>query len=688
MKIILQTNKSDCLLTCAAMIMDSYGCKIPVYQLVEKVELSMAGSNVLQLKQVLGELGFNVEGYRLGFHEMSGASVPFIAHVNSSHFVVISKITKKKIIGIDPAIGKITYSYDEFNSIYSGVIITIGKAKDYVKTKRKEQKDLIEFISDKKLILILVGLFVTSIFTQIVAVSYSYMYSLAGTDESYFQLILVVLLAIVLLGTGSMIQGILTKRFNILYEQLYGNKLIDRLMEKNYKFFSFRSNGDLLYRINARGMIKDAILLKIVTSLISLCTIILVQILIFNKNILLSMVLLGVNIIYLLIYIFISKKSYMESNKYTQKLIQLNTTSENIIRTIPTIKVLDVEKVFMEKWHSENVIQAEHYGHLVVIQSIQSIFTNIYTYMVPIAISILSIVLNSGEDVFNQMALIPLLYLLVQNVAIIAQALNSIYNVLPNIDKTQELLDEQFMQDKKRVYATLDRNQQVVTKNMSYYYGRVKCLSEVNINIEKGKKYAVIGASGSGKSTLLKIIANLLNDCHGEVLFNEEINISKPIYLDQEASILDGSIMENILFGQQCINERLLEICQAVGLDDIIKKQPQNWMTNISKGRNLSRGQEQRICLARCLIKDSDMYLLDEATSNIDILDEEKIINGLIGKDGILKNKTILISTHKLNMVNYVDEVIFIDDGRVYQDSHQELLAKNSSYRAFFGKNK
>ncbi|GFI23004.1 lipid A export ATP-binding/permease protein MsbA [Lachnospiraceae bacterium] len=87
------------------------------------------------------------------------------------------------------------------------------------------------------------------------------------------------------------------------------------------------------------------------------------------------------------------------------------------------------------------------------------------------------------------------------------------------VHKTQELLDDQFMQDKKREYAALDSNQQVIIKNMSYYYGRVKCLSDVNINIEKGKKYAVIGASGSGKSTLLKIIANLLNDYHGEVLF-------------------------------------------------------------------------------------------------------------------------------------------------------------------------
>ena len=76
-----------------------------------------------------------------------------------------------------------------------------------------------------------------------------------------------------------------------------------------------------------------------------------------------------------------------------------------------------------------------------------------------------------------------------------------------------------------------------------------------------------------------------------------------------------------------------------------------------------------------------------EQKINIDNLDEEKIINSLIGKNGILKNITILISTHKLNMVDYVDEVIFIDDGRVYQNSHQQLLAENSSYKVFFGKN-
>lgn len=683
MKVILQTNQSDCLLACAAMIMDTYGCRIPVYRLVERVELSMAGSNVLQLKDALGEFGFTVEGYRVDVEKFNHSIMPLIAYVNNSHFIVINKVTGNKFSGIDPAIGRISYSREEFKKIYSGVVIKIIKAKGDVKFEKVKQTELLGFLKNRKLINILWGLLVTSIFTQIVAMSYSYMYSAVGEDESYSRLILILIAAVSLLGIGSIIQGSLTKKFNVLYEQIYGNRLVDKLMNKSYKFFTFRSNGDLLYRINARGMIKDALLIKMVPSLISLCTIILVLVFLFCKSVFLGFILLVAIIIYLLAYIGISKISYLESNKYTQKVIQLNTTSENIIRAVSTIKVLGVGKIFMEKWHSENEAQADRYGQLVIIQSIQNVLTNIFTYIVPIALSIVSILCNKDDNIFNQMALLPLLYLVVQNVVIIGQAFNSVYTVLPNIDKAAELLDEKFMQDKERKFATLEKDQEILVKDMSYHYGSVKCLEKVNLKITKGKKYAVIGVSGSGKSTLLKILANLLNDYQGEVVFNSS-NLDKPIYLDQDTSILDSTILENVLFGQQCTSERLVMVSKATGLNEILNRQPQSWGTEISKGKSLSRGQEQRVCLARCLIKDAGIYLLDEATSNIDVVDEEKIMNNLIGQNGILKNKTVFISTHKLSMVDYVDEVLYIKDGTVYQGTHNQLLKEIPSYVTFF----
>lgn len=379
MKVILQTNQSDCLLACAAMIMDTYRCRIPVYRLIERVELSLAGSNVLQLKDALGEFGFTVEGYRVDVKEINHSIMPLIAYVNNSHFIVIYKGTSNRFSGIDPAIGRITYSREEFEKIYSGVIIKIIKTKDDVKIKKVKQTELLGFLRNGKLINILLGLLVTSIFTQIVAMSYSYMYSTVGGDKSYSRLILILIGTVAVLGIGSMVQGSLTKKFNIIYEQIYGNRLVDKLLNKSYKFFSFRSNGDLLYRINARGMIKDALLLKMVPSFISLCTIILVLIFLFYKSLFLGFILLTAIMVYLLVYIGISKISYMESNKYTQKVIQLNTTSENIIRTVSTIKVLDVGEIFMEKWHSENEAQADCYGQLVIIQSVQNVLTNIFT---------------------------------------------------------------------------------------------------------------------------------------------------------------------------------------------------------------------------------------------------------------------------------------------------------------------
>lgn len=682
MKVILQTNQSDCLLACAAMIMETYGCKVPVYKLVEKVELSMAGSTVLQLKETLEDFGFTVDGYRLDKEKLSQTKLPLIAYVNNGHFIVINRVRKNSIIGIDPAIGRIAYSNDEFGKMYSGIVIKIQKSNLSSIQIKTHQTDILSLFKNKKIIRILIGLFITSVFTQIVAMSYSYMYSVVGEGGSYFELIILILLAVLFLGVGSVLQGILTKKFNILYEQIFGNNLIDKLMDKNYKFFSFRSNGDLLYRINARGSIKDALLLKLVPSFIALCTIVFVQVLLFAQSLFLGTIFLLAVVLYLVAYIGICRIVYMESNKYTQKVIQLNTTSENIIRGISTIKVLGVEKIFMDKWHKENQTQAECYGQLVIMQSIQSVITNIFTYIVPIAVSIISIISSENKNIFIQIALLPLLYLVVQNVVIIGQACNSIYTVLPNIDKTTELIDDEFMRDNERHLKNLSSNKEIQVKNMFYHYGSFKCLNNVNITIEKGKKYAVVGVSGSGKSTLLKILANLLNDYQGEVAFNLN-STQKPIYLDQDTTIMDGTILENVLLGQKCTNDKLLAISNATGVDEVVKMQPHNWGTEISKGKNLSRGQEQRICLARCLVKNANVYLLDEATSNIDVIDEERIMKALLGKGGLLEKKTVLISTHKLNMINYVDEVIYIKDRKVYQGTHEQLLESIYSYNAF-----
>lgn len=220
MKVILQTNQSDCLLACAAMIMNTLGCKVPVYKLIEKIELSMAGSNILQLKEALGEYGFSVEGYKIDVESLNQTVMPVIAYVKNGHFIVLDKMSKNQFAGVDPAIGRIKYSFDEFQKIYSGVIVKIRRVDEGRKSEEVTRKGLLSFLADKRLFRILAGLLVTSVFTQVVAMSYSYMYSMVGNGETYKKVMLLLCGAVILLGIGSIMQGVLTKKFNILYEQI------------------------------------------------------------------------------------------------------------------------------------------------------------------------------------------------------------------------------------------------------------------------------------------------------------------------------------------------------------------------------------------------------------------------------------------------------------------------------------
>ena len=447
MKVILQTTQSDCLIACAAMILSDFECNVPVYKLAEKIELSRAGSNVLQLREALNDYGFGADGYKV--EKLKSSMLPAIAYVNNNHFIVISKVKKNRIDAIDPSIGRISYENKEFYGMYSGVILKIYKTKEI--DHPKEIDYTLNKFKCAEVIRIMVGLMITSVASQLVAMSYSYMYSGLIEGESSLGIFLILLAAITFLCIGSIVQGILTNKFNIVFEKLYGNNILDQTVAKNYKFFSLRSNGDILYRLNARGVIKDSFLLKMIPSLIAFCTVVLVQWILFKKNIFVGIVFLILVFLYMCFYLLIGMRIYSASNKYTQKIIKLNTTTENIVRSILTIKVLGVEDNFKNRWHKENEEQTKEYGSIVKLQSAQNVISNIFLYIVPIGTVIIgSFLSNNKGNYIYEMALLPLLYLVIQNVSIIGQAFNSIYTVLPVIDKTNELLDESYMRERKK----------------------------------------------------------------------------------------------------------------------------------------------------------------------------------------------------------------------------------------------
>lgn len=219
-----------------------------------------------------------------------------------------------------------------------------------------------------------------------------------------------------------------------------------------------------------------------------------------------------------------------------------------------------------------------------------------------------------------------------------------------------------------------------------YDYGQ-DILSDINLTIKQGSKIALVGISGSGKSTLAKMIVNFYNPNQGEIRLGDmnlnqidKKSLRQHInYLPQQPYVFNGTILENLLLGAKegTTREDILRAVELAEIREDIERMPLNYQTELtSDGTGISGGQRQRIALARALLTDASILILDEATSSLDILTEKRIVDNLMNLD-----KTLIFIAHRLTIAERVEKVIVLDRGKIVEEgNHADLLARNSFY--------
>ena len=229
-------------------------------------------------------------------------------------------------------------------------------------------------------------------------------------------------------------------------------------------------------------------------------------------------------------------------------------------------------------------------------------------------------------------------------------------------------------------------------KNIYFKYKNKLVLKNFNLLVKRKEKIGIVGRSGCGKSTLVKLMLGLYQPCRGQILIDgKDLNkykhnsITKTISVVlQESEMFNLSLIKNIMISSIKKNINLLEIAiKTSQLQPIIKKLPKRLNTLIGeKGYKLSGGERQRIGIARALYKNSDVLILDEATSSLDSKTEQKIQNNL---EKYFKNKTILIIAHRLSTLKNVDKIIVMKRGKVIEEGSFDELVKNKKdfYRLY-----
>ncbi|ENE9077019.1 MULTISPECIES: ABC transporter ATP-binding protein [Peptoniphilaceae] len=269
-------------------------------------------------------------------------------------------------------------------------------------------------------------------------------------------------------------------------------------------------------------------------------------------------------------------------------------------------------------------------------------------------------------------------------------AFNQFYGELMYIDspieKIKALRSEEIQPGIETEFKSFD----IEGKNVEFsYLDDKKVIDNISFKALQGKTTALVGPSGCGKSTLIKLVARLYDYDRGEILIDEkEINKSRTEDLFkhismvfQDVTLFNGSVMENIRLGRSSASdEEVLEAARLANCDEFVKKLENGYDTEIGEnGSNLSGGERQRISIARAFLKDAEIILLDEIAASLDV-ENEKYIQESLNK--LIKNKTVMIVSHRMKSIRNVDQIIVMKDGKIEDfGKHDELLKSSKTYQ-------
>ena len=470
-------------------------------------------------------------------------------------------------------------------------------------------------------------------------------------------------------------------------------QMFEKLMYLNMKFYNDSKSGNLISRlINDTYYLRLAIV-KSVTGII--------------KDVLVIIFLLG-NMFYqswtlTLFAFFAFPLAIWPIRKIGKSIRKITYTIQNEIAVFSNVLAESIKGIRQVKAYSRENYEKQR--AFETISFIQKYFTKsafISNRLSPlmefigslaVALSIYAggvFVLNESMTTGQFMSFLVSLLLAYQPVKALGNLNISVQEGLAGAERIFKLLDtsEKNMENispKK----TIDLDGDIVFKDVSFAYNDNTVLDKISLRIPKGKKVALVGLSGSGKSTIANIILRLYDNYSGSILINskdiKELDLTdvrnSVSIVTQETILFNESIFNNIKYGNlEASDEEISLVAKNAGVKSFSEELDQKLHTVIGEnGIKLSGGQRQRIAIARALIKDAPLLIMDEATSSLDNITENKIHETI---NSLMNNKTKLIIAHRLSTIEDADIIYVLDKGKIEsQGKHEELISKSTIYK-------
>jgi ATP-binding cassette, subfamily B, bacterial HlyB/CyaB len=696
-----QQSSSDCGAACLAMISQYWGKRFPVYLLREQSGTGQSGTSLRSLARSAESLGYHSRPVRASLGRLAEQQNPWIAHWDGIHYVVVYQIKGKRAIIADPAIGRRSLALTEFQAHWTGYALLLDPTEQLQSTEFKSaslgrylralspyRATILQII----LLSILIQVFsmVTPLFTQIILDRVVVQRSLSTLNVFAVGLLLFSLAGICFNAVRQYLLSYFSNRLDLTLISGF----ISHTLMLPLRFFEARRVGDIITRVQENQKIQRFLVQQVMLAWLNLMTGFLYLGLMLYYNWQLTLLVLGLIPPIVILTLITTPFLRRISREIFKETADQNSSLVEILTGIATVKSVAAERELRWCWEDHLTRQintqfrGQKFGIGLQLTSglIHAVGSTLLLWFG--ASMVIQDQLTIGQFVaFNMMigyVISPVLALVslweeLQEVVISVERLNDVFESQPEEIPGQPLLTLPTLQGEIRFEGVTFQYTDDDDRNV---------LQNVSFQAHRGQTIAIVGRSGSGKSTLAKLLQRLYTPTHGKILIDgHDISHLSPQSLRsqmgvvaQECYLFSGSILENItLYRSEFALEQVIEVAKLAEAHAFIQSLPLGYHTRVGeRGSSLSGGQRQRIAIARALLGQPRLLILDEATSSLDTESERRFQQNL---SQIRRDRTTFVIAHRLSTIYSADQILVLDRGvLVEQGNYQELMQQQGLF--------
>ncbi len=699
--VILQMTPHECGAACLAMVLSYHGRMMTLSECRTHLRSGRDGLSARAIAQAARDLGLRVRALSLEPDSLGQLQGPSIVHWNFDHFLVLERWSPQTVEVVDPAIGRRKLTADEFNEGFTGVVLTMEPGADFQQQKAQSNfswhsylRRLVQTPGTKGMLAQILG---TSALLQGL-----------GLIFPFFTLFLVDTIlprqdisALTILGLGMVVLVVSQVIFTYLRSALalYLETRLDievmlgffeHMLKLPFHFFQERTSGDLLMRLGSISVIREELTGQTISAILDAALVVVYLIILLFWQPIFGLLALVFGSVQIILMLASTRRLYELTERDIAAQAESQSYLVEALTGIATLKVSASEDRALGHW------------------------SNLFFKQLNVSLrrSHLTMLVDTGREVLDALAPILLLWVgalwvlqgnmtlgamfAVTTLAIsflgpltsLISTAQQVQLVGAHVERIADVYETKPEQDVQSVQVAPSLTGWIEVRNASFRYHPHApwAIRHFSVLIEPRQKVAIVGRSGSGKSTLAMLLLGLYPLEEGEILY-DGISISNMNYRTlrsqfgvvlQNTDLFSGSIRRNIASHDPSLSlEQISEAAQLAAIHDEIEHLPMGYETVIAEGgADLAGGQRQRLAIARALVNEPPIILLDEATSHLDAITE-----GIVDQNLSELQCTRIVIAHRLSTIRNADLILVLDKGVIVErGKHDKLLALGGVY--------